>query len=45
LSEVGEIASDLLAEARAELEQEAHAGRQTGSARNRTGAEEHAPVR
>jgi hypothetical protein len=37
LSEVGEIASDLLAEA--------HAGRQTGSARNRTGAEEHAPVR
>jgi hypothetical protein len=44
LSEVGEMASDLLAEARAELEQEAQTGRETGSsgARHRTGAEEHA---
>ena len=43
LSEVGEMASDLLAEARAELEQEAQLA-QTGSggARHRTGAEEHA---
>jgi hypothetical protein len=47
LSEVGEMAGDLLAEARAELEQEAHTGRETGSggARHRTGAEEHAPAR
>jgi hypothetical protein len=44
LSEAGEMASDLLAEARAELEQEAQTGRETGSsgARHRTGAEEHA---
>ena len=44
LSEAGEMASDLLAEARAELEQEAQTGRETGSggARHREGAEEHA---
>jgi hypothetical protein len=44
LSEVGEMASDLLAEARAELEREDQTARVTGAggARHRTGAEEHA---
>jgi hypothetical protein len=44
LSEVGEMASDLLAEARAELEQEPQTGRVIGSggARHRTDGEEHA---
>jgi hypothetical protein len=45
LSEVSEMASDLLAEARAELEQAAHTGTETGSgrARDRAAEEEHAP--
>jgi hypothetical protein len=38
LSEVGEMVSDLLAEARAELEQAAHAGKETGSGSARHGS-------
>jgi Protein of unknown function (DUF5132) len=38
LSEVGEMVSDLLAEARAELEQAAHSGKETGSGSARHGS-------
>lgn len=45
LSEIGEMASDLLAEARAELEQEAHTGPEAAAgAKGRAGAVDHKPT-
>ena len=41
LSEIGEMATDLVAEARAELDQEASAGRQPTAKTGATAAPEH----